>query len=50
MKVTVVEVRGDQVRLGINAPRDLPVHRLEVWKQIQQEKADSLGAEETPAA
>lgn len=33
--VTVVEVRGDQVRLGIEAPRDLSVHRLEVWKQIQ---------------
>jgi len=36
--VTVVEVRGDKVRLGIDAPTDIPVHRQEVWDAIQREK------------
>lgn len=34
--VTVLEVRGDQVRLGIKAPRDVDVHRDEVWAELQQ--------------
>ena len=36
--ITVVEVRGEKVRLGINAPTDIPVHRQEVWDAIQREK------------
>ena len=32
--VTVLEVRGDQVRLGINAPRSVPVHREEVYNEL----------------
>jgi carbon storage regulator len=35
IKVTVVEIRGDKVRLGIEAPREVPVHRMEVWLAIQ---------------
>ena len=35
--VTVLDVRGDQVRLGISAPRHLAVHREEVFAQIQRE-------------
>ena len=35
--VTVLDVRGDQVRLGIDAPRHLAVHREEVYAQIQAE-------------
>jgi len=34
--VTVVEIRGDKVRLGITAPRDVPVHRQEVWDVIHK--------------
>lgn len=37
--VTLVEIRGDKVRLGIDAPDDVPVHRLEVWQAIQREAA-----------
>ena len=36
VKVTVLEVRGDQVRLGITAPRSVDVHREEVWASLQQ--------------
>ena len=38
IEVTVIEVRGDQVRLGIKAPRTTAVHRAEIYQQIQQEK------------
>lgn len=37
--ITVIEVRGDQVRIGIEAPRSTPVHRAEVLAQVQQENA-----------
>jgi carbon storage regulator len=36
--VTVVDIRGDKVRLGVSAPLDTPVHREEVWLKIQKEK------------
>jgi len=35
--ITVIEIRGDKVRLGITAPRDVPVHREEVQKAVDQE-------------
>lgn len=35
--LTVLEVRGDRIRFGITAPADIPVHREEVWRQIQDQ-------------
>lgn len=46
--VTVVEVRGDKVRLGIQAPRDVPIHRSEVMAAIKH--AQSVGAIESNEA
>jgi carbon storage regulator len=40
VEVTIVDVRGDKVRLGINARRDISVHRKEVYEAIQREKAE----------
>ncbi len=38
IEITIVDVRGDKVRLGINAPRSIPVHRKEIYEAIQREK------------
>ena len=35
--ITVVEIRGDKVRLGIDAPQEVPVHRREVYEAIRRE-------------
>ena len=46
--VTIVDVRGDKVRLGIDAPREVSVHRREVYEAIQREnrKAAEIGLDE----
>lgn len=36
--ITLVQIRGDKVRIGIDAPIEVAVHRAEVWQLIQQEK------------
>lgn len=47
--ITVVDIRGDKVRLGIDAPKHVPVHRQEVYEAIKREnqKASQLGPPET---
>lgn len=43
--IHVVEIRGDTVRLGVEAPRDVPVHRREVYDDIQRSGVDRKAAE-----
>lgn len=47
--VTIVDIRGDKVRLGIAAPQDIPVHRQEVYEAIKREnqRAGKLEPSET---
>jgi carbon storage regulator len=47
IRVTIVDVRGDKVRLGIEAPDEIPVHRREVYDRIEAEKRDGTRGAET---
>lgn len=44
VEVKIVDVRGDKVRLGIDAPKHIPVHRKEVQEAINREKTEGLQA------
>ncbi len=58
--VTIVDIRGDKVRLGIDAPQEIPVHRQEVYEAIKRENEKAsraqpvetrgLGAASTPGS
>lgn len=49
IEITVMGVKGNQVRVGIRAPKDVPVHRNEIYQRIQKEKQEAgNGREETP--
>ena len=41
IEITIVDIRGDKVRLGINAPRTIHVHRKEVYEAIRRENTDA---------
>jgi carbon storage regulator len=40
VSVTVLSINGAQVRLGVNAPRNVPVHREEIYERIKQNEAE----------
>ncbi len=48
VEITIVDVRGDRVRLGITAPKEIPVHRREIYDAIQREKAEGKKPQKKP--
>ena len=47
VEITVVDIRGDKVRLGITAPAHIPVHRKEVYEAIRRENRTAAGTKTT---
>ncbi len=45
IEVTILEIRGDQVKIGVSAPKEVPIYRKEVYLQIQKENEESSNAE-----
>lgn len=48
VEITIVDVRGDKVRLGITAPKSIPVHRREIYDAIQREKGEETDVAQKP--
>ena len=45
IEITILEVKGDQVKIGINAPKDVPIYRKEVYLQIQEANKEAMTAD-----
>lgn len=46
IEITVLEIRGDQVKIGISAPKEVPIYRKEVFIQIQEENRNAANSVE----
>ncbi|MEX1042054.1 MAG: carbon storage regulator CsrA [Pirellulaceae bacterium] len=46
--IVVVEIRGDKVRLGVEAPKEVPVHRREVFDAIKRNEAEQSAVNDSP--
>lgn len=42
IELTIIEVKGEQVRLGISAPRSIPIHRKEIYLQIKESNEEAI--------
>lgn len=45
IEITVLEVKGEQVKIGISAPKEIPIYRKEVYEQIQKSNREAASAE-----
>ncbi len=44
IEITILDIRGDQVKVGINAPKEIPIYRKEVYLQIQEANKQAMEA------
>lgn len=44
IEITILDIKGDQVKIGISAPKQIPIYRKEVYLQIQKENEESVAA------
>ncbi len=49
VEITVLEIKGDQVKIGISAPKEVPVYRKEVYVQIQEANKEAMNVVSTEA-
>ena len=49
IEITVLEIRGDQIKIGISAPKDVPVYHKEVYLQIQKENEAAISVDSLEA-
>ncbi|MDY6155766.1 MAG: carbon storage regulator CsrA [Agathobacter sp.] len=49
VEVTILEIRGDQIKIGVNAPKEVPIYRKEVYLQIQKENKASVAEDKMEA-
>lgn len=45
IEISILEIRGDQIKIGISAPKDVPVYRKEVYNQIKEETKEAVDVE-----
>lgn len=49
IEITILEIKGDQVKIGISAPKEIPVYRKEVYLQIQEANKEAMSTESLAA-
>ena len=45
IEITILEIRGDQIKIGSTAPKDVPIYRKEVYRQIQEENKAAISVD-----
>lgn len=49
IEITILDIRGDQVKIGISAPKEVPIYRKEVYIQIEEANKEAMNAENLEA-
>lgn len=49
IEITILEIRGDQIKIGVQAPREIPIYRKEVYLQIQKENEEAISVDNLEA-
>lgn len=50
IEITILEIKGDQVKVGISAPKSVPIYRKEIYLQIQESNKEAVTSENTVEA